>query len=71
MATNYAYYYAVLDLATGECYEVQDTTDYMDPNEFPEYIAIPEYNEDYIGNYYNQADGNWYTDPEFTIPLVF
>lgn len=70
MATNYAYAYAIIDLDTGMCIGVQDTTDYMDPNEYPEYIAIPEYNEDYMENYYNRADGNWYTDPEFTIPLV-
>ena len=70
MAVNYAYYYAIIDLETGECLGVQDTTDYMDPTLYPEYIPIPEYNEDYAENYYNQADGNWYTDAEFTIPLV-
>lgn len=70
MAVNYAYYYAIIDLETGECLGVIDTTSYADPNEYPEYIPIPEYNEDYTENYYNQADGNWYTDSEFTIPLV-
>ena len=70
MAVNYAYYYAVIDLETGEVLDLQDTTDYVDPNEYPEYIAIPEYNEAYYDAYYNRADGNWYTDAAFTIPLV-
>lgn len=70
MATNYAYYYAIIDLETGECLGVMDMSSYVSPDEYPEYIAIPEYNEDYMENYYNQADGNWYTDAEFTIPLV-
>ena len=67
---RYGYAYAIIDLETGECYAVEDTTGYVDPEEFPQYIAIPEYNEDYMENYYNGADGNWYTDAAFTIPLV-
>lgn len=71
MATyRYQYYYAIIDLETGECVEVQDTTDYIDPNEYPEYIRISELNWGYLGNYYNRENGNWYTDPDFTIPLV-
>ena len=67
---RYAYVYAVIDLDTGMCFMVEDTTNYMDPVEYPDYIEIPEYNEEYLMKYYNRADGNWYTDPEFTIPLV-
>lgn len=66
MAVNYAYYYAVIDLETGMCIEVQDTTNYMDPEEFPDYIAIPEPSMSYLMKYYNWADGKWYTDAAFT-----
>lgn len=66
MAENYAYYYAIIDLETRMCMEVQDTTDYADPELYPEYIAIPEYNEEYIEKYY--INGAWYEDAEGTIP---
>lgn len=68
MATpfRYAYYYAVIRLDTGLCIEVADTTNYYDPEEYPQYIPIPEYNRAYLLKYYNQADGKWYTDAAFT-----
>lgn len=66
MSVNYAYYYAIIDLETGECLEVQDTTDYVDPNEYPEYIPIDEPNGEYLFKYY--IDGAWYEDAEGTIP---
>lgn len=64
---NYAYYYARIILATGMCVEVMDTSNYIDPTEYPEYIAIPEPNEAYLLKYYNQADGKWYTDAAFSV----
>ncbi len=67
MALTYAYYYAVIDLETGEVLDLQDTTDYADPALYPDYIAIPEYNEAYFDAYYNQADKKWYEDAAFTI----
>lgn len=66
MAMNYAYFYARIILSTGMCVEVIDTTNYHDPAEYPEYIAIPEANRAYLLKYYNQADGKWYTDAAFT-----
>ena len=63
MATTFAYFYAVLDLETMMCMQVQDTTDYVDPNEYPEYIAIPEYDEGLVFTYYHE--GRWYYDPDF------
>lgn len=62
---RYGYYYARIQLETGLCVEVQDTTNYLDPEEYPEYIRIPEYNEAYLLKYYNQANGKWYTDAAF------
>ena len=62
MAQQYAYHYAIIE-ADGLCLEVRDTTV---ESSLENYIAIPEYNEDYIFKYYNRADGKWYTDSAFT-----
>jgi hypothetical protein len=35
-------------------------------NEYELYVSIPEYNEEYIFKYYNEADGNFYYDEAFT-----
>lgn len=61
--TEYAYYYAIIDLNTGLCIGVQDTTDEANR---PDYISIDVYNEEYCLKYYNQADGRWYWDASFT-----
>jgi hypothetical protein len=63
---NYAYYYAVIDLETMMCINVMDTTRYADPEEYPDHIAIPEPNGDYLFKYYNPEDGNFYYDAEYT-----
>lgn len=63
---RYGFYYARIIVATGMCVEVKDTTLYYDPVEYPDHIAIPEYNEAYLLKYYNQANGKWYTDAAFT-----
>ena len=47
-------------------YQNWDTTDYYDPEEWPDWISIPEYNRAYLMKYYNRADGKWYTDASFT-----
>ena len=62
MATNFAYAYAVIE-SDGLCMEVCTMSN---PATNPNYIAIDEYNEDYIFKYYNRADGKWYTDSAFT-----
>lgn len=57
------FYYAEIDLETGECIGLckrSYTTN------FPEYILIPVYDEEYFEKYY--IDGNWYEDAEGTIP---
>lgn len=63
MAQQYAYYYAQID-ENGFCYGVIDTTVNYDGREG--YVAIPEYNEDYVFKYY--INGSWYEDAEGTIP---
>jgi hypothetical protein len=64
---TYEYYYAHINVETGLCIGIQDTSTYMDPEEYPEYVSIPEYNRAYLLKYYNRADGKWYTDAAFTV----
>lgn len=63
MAQQYAYYYAEIDLETGECLGVQDCSDQENS---PNMIPIPVYDEEYIFKFY--INGNWYEDAEGTIP---
>lgn len=63
MAQQFLYYWAVIE-SDGLCLEVCDST--IDYSDVDNYIAIPEYNEDYLFKYYNRADGKWYTDAAFT-----
>lgn len=64
MAVNYAYDYAVLDLNTNMCISVQTTSEEVVDD--PRYVAIPEYDTNYILKYY--INGAWYEDAEGTIP---
>lgn len=63
MAVNYQYNYAEIDLTTGMCIGVHSATL---PNDGENYIEIPVYDENYVLKYY--INGNWYEDPEGTIP---
>ena len=67
MAQQYAHNYALVD-ETGLCYEVSSTSRSHDGESG--WIAIPEYNEDYIDKYYNVNDGKWYEDAEFTVEWI-
>lgn len=62
-ARRYAYNYAKID-ETGWCYEVCSTSRNCDGMEG--YVSIPEYSSDYMGKYYNVADGKWYLEASFT-----
>ena len=63
MAVNYAYNYAEIDTETGECTGVfTDTAEIS----HPALIAIPVYDEEYVGKYY--INGEWYEDAAGTIP---
>lgn len=66
MAELLAYNYAEIDLSTGMCIGVQTTSMYLDVDEYPDFVEIPVYDENYIMKYY--IDGNWYEDAEGTIP---
>lgn len=60
---RYAYNYAKID-ETGFCYEVCSCSRCYDGEEG--YISIPEYDDSYMGKYYNVADGKWYLEASFT-----
>lgn len=75
MAINYAYYYAQIDINTGMCRGVQDTSDYiLDPS----YVPIDTYTANYCLKYYypvpitvtsfDDFQGQWYSDAAHTIP---
>lgn len=66
MAELLAYNYAEIEPDTGLCVGVQTTSGWFDANEYPDFVEIPVYDEEYIDKYY--IDGNWYEDAEGTIP---
>ena len=70
MALNYAYNYAEIEDETGMCLGVVTTTnpnmDGMVTTMGSHYVTIPVYDEEYALKYY--LNGNWYEDPEGTIP---
>ena len=72
MAVNYYYNYAIVDRATMMCVEVRTSTlDQSDmSDEYEIYVTIPEYNEEYICKYYNEANGKFHYDPEFTQEFI-
>ncbi len=73
MATEYAYAYAIIDLTTGMCFQVTDSTNYIIDRR---YVPIPEYNENYGLKYYypipasvssfSDFTGEWYVDAAHT-----
>ena len=74
MAVEYAYTYALINLTTGECFQVDDSTNYIINRK---YVPIPEYNENYLLKYYyplppesvssfSDFTGEWYVDAAHT-----
>lgn len=59
---NLQYYYIGYDVNTGLIHSCITTTFTIDMEGWTE---IPT-DGDYVGKYYNQADGNVYYNPEFT-----
>ena len=57
------FYYAEIDMDTGECIGVCALS-YTTSR--PEYVEILVYTEDYIEKYYNFDNGKWYLDGTFT-----
>lgn len=60
---NLEYRYAVINLSTGECLGCM-TCSYEIINDA--YISVPHGNNDYVGSFYNQQDGLWYTTADFS-----
>lgn len=58
------YNYAKIRVSSGLCVTCA-TYSYEIINEA--YISVPRSSNDYIGKYYNQADGHWYADATFTV----
>lgn len=65
MAINFAYNLAEIDPDTNMCISVMSTSDPRQL-EVEGWVEIPVYDEEYVMKYY--IDGNWYEDPEATIP---
>lgn len=73
MAENYAYAYAIINLTTGECFQVADSTNYFVDRQ---YVPISPYNEEYLMKYYypiptsvssfDDFKGQWYVDAAHT-----
>lgn len=68
MSQNMIYSYAEIDPDSKMCIGVQTTSGAFDLTNpaFANLIEIPVYDEEYIFKFY--IDGNWYEDPEGTIP---
>jgi hypothetical protein len=63
LTRRYQYCYAVIDPTLNDmCIRVEDTT--VDCSEDPNYIAISEYNGNYLCKYYDRATGKWYLEAE-------
>ena len=72
MGINYAYYYAVIELDTGMCMGVIDTSSVHDS---ADHIPLDEPNGEYLFKYYypipqyvGDFNGSWYEDAAHTIP---
>jgi hypothetical protein len=69
MSVNYAYNYAEIDDATGMCIGFISTTspDMAGPtSEGTTFVEVPVNDPEYCFKFY--INGNWYEDPEGTIP---
>ena len=61
------HWYAIIDLATGECIRIETQSgEVITQEEAPDYILIEGDNQNYRGKYY--LNGAWYEDAEGTIP---
>lgn len=64
---RYQYCYAEIDPATNMCVAVYTCTyQSTDPN----WVEIPEYNDDYCFKYYNWDNGKFYYDAEYTQEFI-
>ncbi len=63
MSVNLQYNYAHINTETGLCDGCM-TFSYSFTH--LEWVEVPTLG-DYVGKYYNQTDGKWYSDSEFTV----
>lgn len=57
------YNYAKIRIDSGLCVGCM-TASYVINNDA--YILVPDARDEYVGKYYNRADGLWYYDSDFT-----
>lgn len=62
MSQNLQYVYAQINVSTGECLACATTSYEIN---HPAYILVPTMG-DYVGKFYNQEDGLWYTTGDFS-----
>lgn len=62
MSVNLQYNYAIIDLTTYRC-RACVTKSYEVINDA--FIPVPVLESDYVGKYYNPADGLFYYEPEY------
>lgn len=65
MSMTYAYNFAQIDPETNMCIGVVSTSD-SEQGDMPGWVEIPVNDPEYCLKYY--INGNWYEDPEGTIP---
>lgn len=65
MSLNFAYNFAEIDPETNMCIGVYSTSD-PTQGDLPGMVSIPVNDQEYCFKYY--INGNWYEDPEGTIP---
>ena len=60
------YWYAIIDITTGECVGIETSVELITPERDPSYVLIPGNIPEYEYKYY--LNGAWYEDAEGTIP---
>ena len=60
------YFYACYNTETGVCESVFTASYVID---YPGFVQIPIFSNVDVGKYYNQSNGLWYNDAEFTQPF--
>ena len=68
MSMNYAYNYAEIDPATNMCIGFQSSSGEFSPEDLAagNLVQVPVNDPEYLFKFY--INGNWYEDPEGTIP---
>ena len=62
MSQNLEYVYAIIDTSTGVCLGTYTSSGEITGENF---VPIPQLDDNYVGKYYNPADGLFYYEPEY------